>query len=213
MAYLEYTEPNVCIDENLTTDDAGLLRFQPWSIPRPVVDVKVLANDGDGKVYPTEALPGKMLINQQVGWRNDTPIEQGILVRVTRGSKHWITSQPNAIQFRDRWSNAVDATPEPPVTSDIYDSIAGTAVDVGTNSVAEPNPGVQHVWVDAFATDRWEGPILPGERFNLWYRMYLWTPPPWSDNANKNNPQHFAWGNWARIELWAYPTQGTLVSG
>ena len=30
MPILEYTEPNVCIGENLTTDDTGQLRLQPW---------------------------------------------------------------------------------------------------------------------------------------------------------------------------------------
>lgn len=211
---LDFTEPNVCIGENLTTDDAGLLRMQPWAVPRPVVDVKAVSSDGDGTVLPATVLPGRLLINQKVSWKNDTPIEQGVLISVTRASREWIVSNPNAIQYRDRWSYAVDAEPAVPVTSGIFNSQCGSSIDLGTNSVAEPQPGKQWMWAPANCADEWVPyPIAPGETLNVWYRCYLWTPPPWSDNANKNAPEHVARAKWARIELWAFPQQGTVVTG
>lgn len=217
MAYdpLDFTEPNVCVDENLTTDDAGLLRIQPWSVPRLVADVRAMSG-GDGKLAPEQALPGKLLINQKVGWRNTSPLESMVLIRVVRASKHWLVSNPNAIQFRDRWTYVIDAddlTPTTPVTTGIYNSQVGSAIDVGTNSVAEPNPGRQWVWSDANCSDEWVGPVAPGEKLNVWYRCYVWTPQPFSDNANKNSPQHEAYAGWARIMLTAFPTQGSLVTG
>ena len=217
MAYdpLDFTEPNVCIDENLTTDDAGLLRLESWSVPRLVADVRAMSG-GDGTLAPEQALPGKLLIDQQVGWRNTTPLEAMVLIRVVRASKRWLVSNPNAIQFRDRWTYIMDTddlTPTMPVTTGIYNSQVGSAMDVGTNSVAEPNPGQQWVWSDANCADEWVGPVQPGEKLNVWYRCYVWTPPPFSDNANKNSPKHEAYAGWARIMLTAFPTQGSVVTG
>lgn len=217
MAYdpLDFTEPNVCVDENLTTDDSGLLVIQPFAVPRLVADVKALSG-GDGTLFPEESLPGKLLIDQKVGWRNDTPMEHMLQIRVVRGPTSWITSNPNAIQFRDRWTyvwDQGDPTPTEPVTTGIFSSKTGSAIDVGTNSVAEPNPGKHWVWADVSCQDEWVGPILPGDRFNLWYRAYVWTPPPYSDNANKNSPQHEAYARWTRIMLTAFPSQGSVVTG
>ncbi|AAN01878.1 hypothetical protein SEA_WEST99_36 [Mycobacterium phage West99] len=214
MAVMDFTEPNVCIAENLTTDDGGLLRMQPWAVPRVVRDVKALANDGNGKVYPTEKLPGKLLINQRLDWRNDTPLEQAVLIRVTRAAREWVTSNPNAIQFRDRWSFALNHQPSVPVTSGYFNSQLGSAIDLGTNSVAEPEPGVQWNWVPVSTSEEWVPYLVPpGSTFYFWYRCYLWTPPPWSDNANKNSPKHTAFAKWTRCQLWAFPQQGNLVAG
>ncbi|CPV56914.1 DUF7172 family protein [Mycobacteroides abscessus] len=213
MPITEYTEPNVCIGENLTTDAAGQLRLQPWALVRPIVDIRALSG-GDGSIIaPLIALPGKLLIDQKASWRNDSPLPQMVLIRVTRGPRSWLTSNPNAIQFRDRWTTAIDADAAMPVTTGIYNSQCGSAWDLGTNSVAEPNPGRQWRWADANSMDEWVGPIDPGATLNLWYRCYVWTPPPWSNNANKNQPQHEARANWTRIEMRAFPQQGNVVTG
>lgn len=217
MAYdpLDFVEPRVCLDENLTTDGVGLPALEAWSVPRLVADV-LSVSGGDGKLFPEQALPGKLLINQRVGWRNETPLESMVLIRVTRGSKSWVVSNPNAIQFRDRWTYVIDPddlTPSVPVTTGIYNSQVGSAIDVGTNSVAEPNPGVQWVWTDVNCADEWVGPVAPGDKLNVWYRCYVWTPPPFSDNANKNSPTHTASAGWTRIQLIAFPSQGTVVTG
>lgn len=217
MAYspLDYTEPNVCVDENLTTDASGLLRIQPYAVPRRVVFAKGTSG-ADGTLFPEIALPGKMLIEIRTRWMNDTPMPQQMMIRVVRSSKKWITSNPNAIQFRDRWTWTIDRdnlTPNIPVTTGVYNSQCGSAADMGTNTVAEPLPGRHWMWTDAVTSDEWVGETQPGEWLNVWYRQYVWTPPPWSDNANKNNPLHEAYAYWAAIELWAYPTRSNLVNG
>jgi hypothetical protein len=215
MGVMDFTEPNVCIDENLTTDAAGLLLLQPWAVPRLVADVRAISG-GDGTLFPEQALPGKLLIDQKVGWRNETPLEAMVQIRIVRAAKSWIVSNPNAIQFRDRWTYTIGKnglTPTIPVTTGIYNSQVGSAIDCGTNSVAEPNPGRQWVWASANCADEWVGPIQPGEKINLWYRCYVWTPPPWSDNANKNSPLHEAHARWTRIMLTAFPQQGNLIKG
>lgn len=214
MPITEYTEPNVCIGENLTTDDAGQLRLQPWAVPRLVADVRAMAADGDRKVYPQITLPGKLLIDQKLYWRNDSPLPQTMLIRVTRGPRYWLTSNPNAIQFRDRWTYARDAEPSVPLTTSIFNGQTASAIDTGTNSVAEPNPGQQWMWTDVNSIDEWVPyEIEPNQQFAMWYRGYVWTPPPWSDNANKNSPKHEAAANWTRLSLMTFPQQGTVVTG
>ena len=211
---LDYTEPNVCVDENLVTDSAGMLVMQPWAVPRLVADVRAVSG-ADGKMFPEQALPGRLLIEQKLSWVNDAPLDAMLLVRVTRAYKAWVVSNPNAIQFRDRWTTTIDPenlTPSVPVTTGIYNSQVGSAIDTGTNSVAEPNPGRQWCWSESNCTDEWVGPVKPGYWFNLWYRCYVWTPPPFSDNANKNSPEHSVKANWTRIQLIAFPERGGLLT-
>jgi len=211
---VDWTEPNVCVSENLTLSPAAELRIHPKSVPRWVVDVKAISADGDSKVYPTETLPGKLLIDQKVAWVNDGPTDADLLIRVTRGPKSWLTSNPNAIEFRDRWTYAVGRTPSVPITTGPSNGKTGGAIDNGTNTVAEPNPGRWWMWRDTHSSDEWiSEPLAPGDQFQLWYQCYLWTPPKWSDNANKNNPQHAALAVFSRIQIRAHPQQGQLVQG
>lgn len=215
MAVQDWTEPNVCIAQDLTTDDSGLLRMQKYAIPEVVRDVKAKSG-ADGTLFPEVSLPGKLLIEQKLKWRNEYPLPQMIQIRVVRSTKFWITSNPNAIQFRDRWTwtyDPKDVEPEEPITTGIYNSQCGLAGDLGTNTVAEPNPGKFWCWADGNMADEWIGPINPGDYVNLWYRQYVWTPPPFSDNGNKNAPTHEAWAYWARLQLWRFPMQPDLVTG
>ena len=202
----------VCLSENLTTNPAGDLQLQPWASVRLVVDT-IASSAGDGSISALTALPGKLLIDKRINWTNDAPIPQGIMIRLTRGPKQWLTSNPNAIQFRDRYTHAVNKTPDAPLTTSLYNSQAGSALDVGTDSVAQPNAGQQWMWTDATTTDEFLAPLNPGDTLNTWYRMYVWTPPPFSNNANLNNPHHAVVANWARLQLFAYPLQGTVVTG
>ena len=206
------TSPNICVDENLIVGDDGQLRLAPWSVPRLVADT-IFKSSGDGKLDAVTALPGKLLIEGRLNWTNDCPLDQMVVIRVTRAAKKWITSNPNAIQFRDRWSWAIDGPAAEPTTAGIYNAQVGSAADIGTNSVAEPNPGVLWNWWGAGSVDEWVGPVTPGALLDLWYRCYVWTPPPFSDNANKNQPRHEAYAQWTRVQLIAFPQQGNLVAG
>jgi hypothetical protein len=210
---VDWIEPRTCIDENLTVDDNGQLCFRPWAVPRPVRDVRVQAPSSTTAKFPQITMPGFLLVNQQIGWVNDSPLECEMLLSVFRSWKEWETSNPNVLQFRDRWTWAIDRTPEEPVTTGIFNSQTGGGIDLGTNTVAEPMPGRQWVWMNANMSDEIVGPVPPGSKINMWYRMYVWSPPPWSDNANKNNPKHTAKANFVRLMMTALPQQGTLVTG
>ena len=201
---LDWVHTNVCISPALTTDAQKRLVMQPYAVPRLVADV-VAKSGGDGRVYPLISLPGKLMIDQHAGWFNDSPLEHMVRILVTRGSRAWITSNPNAIQMRDRWTVAVDDEPPMPVSLDNINSQVGSAIDLGTNTVSEPNPGRHWMWQDTGSEEEWIGPLLPGESVNVWYQAYLWTPPPWADNANKSAPQHEINAAWTRLQLMAFP--------
>lgn len=202
----------VCVSENLVIGEDGKLRMAPWSVPRNVVD-EIALSGADGKLLQTISLPGKLLIDKKVQWLNDTPVEHMVRVLPTRRFKHWVTSNPNAIQFRDRWTSAIDLPAALPVVSGIHNGRSGSAADIGTNSVAEPQPGVFWHWWGTNTSEEWLGPVKPGQTLYVHYRAYVWTPPPWSDNANKNSPRHHAEAGWTRLQLQAFPEQGPLVGG
>jgi hypothetical protein len=140
-------------------------------------------------------------------------------VLITRRWKRWVVSNPNAVQFRDRWATAITpkdtatVLPEEPSTAGILNGQTGAAGDIGTNTVAEPTPGKFWHWWGTNSTEEWIGPLGPGETLRVWYRAYVWTPPPFSDNANKNAPAHEAEAGYARVQLQAFPEQGKAVRG
>lgn len=211
MPILEYTEPNVCIGEGLTTDEAGQLRVQPYTVPRPVSDGRALAS-GDGALGQVINLPGLLRLNYAASWRNDTPVPQGIKIMVVRASRSIVTSNPNAVQFRDRWTWAVDRPPSRPVVTTQHNGRVGAGLDLQTNTVGEPLPGVLWTWEDTNCVEEWlPRELQPGQQVNVWYQAYVWTPPPWSNNANKNSPRHEARANWVRVILWAYTVPGEGV--
>lgn len=214
------TSPTVCVSENLAITADGRLRLAPWSVPQLVLDVVAHSSADTTKLTAHETLPGVLLIDKLVQWKNSAPIPRQVRVEVTRRWRRWVTSNPNAVQFRDRWSSAITPAgqaapiiPEEPITSGILNGQVGTAGDIGTNSVAEPNPGKFWQWWGTGSSEEWLGPVEPGETLRVWYRQYVWTPPPFSDNANKNSPGHEAEAGWARLSLWAFPDQGRLVVG
>lgn len=205
--------------ENLVVGADGKLRLAPWSRPRNVADVIASSSADTTKLLKTDTLPGLLMIDRQVKWTNDSPVTHRVRVEITRRWRRYVTSNPNAVQFRDRWSSAITPkgtapnAPAEPVTSGILNGQVGGAGDIGSNSVAEPLPGKYHFWWGTTTSEEWLGPLEPGDTLRLWYRQYVWTPPPWSDNANKNAPSHEAESGWARIQLMAFPQQGKLVSG
>ena len=206
--------PKVCVAEHLTVDDNGQLSLAPWSVPRNVLDEIATSRGDTTKLLATESLDrAVLLVNWKGSWLNDSPVDHMVRVQVTRRFKRWVTSNPNAVQFRDRWSSAIDAEAEPPVVSGIFNSQCGSAGDVGTNTVAEPQPGKYHHWWGTNTSDEWLGPIEPGQRLYVAYRAYVWTPPPFSNNANKNAPDHEEEVGYARIALHAMPEPSKQVIG
>lgn len=210
----DWTEPNVCIDENMTVTESGLLRMARWSVPRQVADVMVKSSADGPFNTPQPAPPGVLMMDQKLSVKNESPLPASLRITVTRASRSWIVSNPNAVQIKDRWTRAVNRQPDMPVVSSISNGQTGSSIDLGTNSVAEPVKGRQWLSMGAGDSDEWFPQLLePNDVFNLWYQCYYYTPPPWSDNANQNAPQHEVRARWTRIQMWMFPQQGSLVKG
>ena len=107
---------NVCVGENLVVGDDGKLRLAPWSVPRLAVDELAPSGADTTKLLETSTLPGRLLIDKPgIQWSNLTPVDHMVRIMVTRRWKRWITSNPNAVQFRDRWSTAITPKDTAPV--------------------------------------------------------------------------------------------------
>lgn len=204
----------VCTDLNLkiTPGSPAVLGIEPWSAPRMVAD-QTFTSTGDGTIAATTTLPGKLMIDSGVmSWTNDSPLPCNILIRVGRGYRTLQTSNPNAIQVRDRWTVATGTkTPPVPDVSSSFQSQWGAGYDYGTYVNATPQPGVLWLAQDAHITEDWYPRLPAGKSFKIRYQAYAWTPPPFSNNGNSNNNLMSVEVRSTRIQLWAYPTQDTTV--
>lgn len=201
---------NVCTDRNMKIT-AGVLGVEKWSVPRFVVDTTVNST-GDGSLTQQTTLPGKLMIDASASWVSDSPLDTMMLIRITRGARWCLTSNPNYVQFRDRWTFALDDTPRVPDVSNTFQAAFGGSCDRGTggDSIGTPWAGKHWYYSDPTMTEDFQ--LVPsGSTFNMAYRCYVWTPPPWSNNANANTPVHSATANNVRIQLIAFPTQDTAA--
>ncbi|QFP94651.1 hypothetical protein I5G59_gp31 [Mycobacterium phage LilMcDreamy] len=202
----------VCLGEHLSVGTDGKLNMAAWAVPRNVLDEIAPSRADTTKLLATEQLEtARLLVDWKGSWLNDTPVPHMVRVQITRRYKRWVTSNPNAVEFRDRWATAIDADAAVPEVTDIHNGRCGSASDVGTNTVAEPNPGKFWHWWGTNTVDEWVGPLEPGQRLNLAYRAYVWTPPPFSNNANKNAPGHEAELGYARIAAHVFPGPSATV--
>lgn len=200
----------VCVSRNLSIT-GGELGIEKWSIVRHVAD-QTFPSVGDGAFSALTTLPGKLMVDATVAWTSDSPLDTMILLRVQRDRRDWIISNPNAVQIRDRWTFTLDGTtPAVPLTSTLLQSQVGGAMDYSTNTTGTPMQGRYWQYLDPQLTEDWIGPVEPGGTIRLRYRAYLWTPPPFSNNANNNTPVHEAYIRNTRIQLLAFPTQDTAV--
>jgi hypothetical protein len=212
----------VCIGQNLTVNAQGQLQMAPWSVPQLLYDV-IVPSIGDGTIGELTAAPGQLMMSQQLQWINSTPVDYTILIRVIRRWKQWVTSNPNAVEMNDRWAWQINGPVSPPTTVGLYNGLCGSAEDLGTNDVAMPNPGVFYHWWGTTTADEWVWENVQGtqdsvnapagDTFNFWYQAYVWTPPPWSDNANLNSPEFAVSMGFSRVQLLGFPQQGSLVTG
>lgn len=201
---------DVCVSRNLSIV-SGRLGIEPWSVFRLVADVTA-ASTGDGALTAHTRLPGKLLIDRQLSWTSDSPLPSLMLLRITRAYRSIITSNPNAIQFRDSWETAIDAPPRTPDPSRLVNSQLAAAIDTGTNNVSQPNFARLHLDHDMTSSDNWLADPLPAAAtLNVHYRCYVWTPPPWSTNASANQPLHEAHARGVRLQLFAAPTQDEAI--
>lgn len=197
----------VCVSQNMGIG-SNQLSVNPWSTVRHVYDT-THNSIGDGSFGQQTTLPGKLMIDSGIiTWTNPSPLDAMVLLRLQRAYRNWEISNPNAVQIRDRYTYAIGgADPRLPETSSVYLGQSGGAMDAGAQFNGTPYIGVYWEWEDPTLSEDWLGPVPPGEDLKVWYRCYLWTPPPWSNNANNNSPLYDANVRSTRIQLISYPTQ------
>lgn len=201
----------VCVSRNLSIT-AGALGIEPFSVPVVALDA-TYNSTGDGTyTLPQTVLPGRLMIDSGIqSWTNSTPLDAQMLVRIQRARRDWWTSNPNAVQVRDRYTYTVNGdSPRTPDTSSTYHGQSGSAGDVGTDSAAQPYQAIFYEYEDGTMLEDWIT-VPAGAVFKIWYRAYMWTPPPWSNNANAGAPTQSINIYNTRIVLMAFPTQDKAV--
>lgn len=201
----------VCVSRNLSIT-SGVLGIEAFSVPVVALDA-TYNSTGDGTyTTPQTVLPGRLMIDSGVqSWANSTALDAQMLVRIQRARRDWWTSNPNAVQVRDRYTYTINGdTPRTPDTSSTYHGQSGSAGDVGTDSAALPYQALFYEYEDGTMLEDWVT-VPAGATFKIWYRAYMWTPPPFSNNANGGSPSQSINIYNTRIVLMAFPTQDTAV--
>ena len=208
--------PQVCVDRNLKTSGGdATLGLQRWSAPRPVAEMSATST-GDGAISSSglTSQPGRLMVDATVSWTSDSPLSSRVRLQVIRPYRTLISSNPNALQIWEAWNSRIGSTlPVVPTVPNSYaavNSLCTLAFDAGTNSSALPYRGYCYQdYPHSMVEDWYEVPA--GDTLAIHYRAYVWTPPPWSNNASANAPIHEAYARGVKLRLWAFPTQDEAV--
>lgn len=201
----------VCVSSNMSIT-AGVLGIEPFSVPIVALDATYTSTGDGAYTTPYTTLPGKLMIDSGIqSWVNTSPLDANMLLRIQRARRDWWTSNPNAVQIRDRITTTVNGTaPLIPDTSSTYTGQSGSAGDVGASATATPYAAVFYEYEDGTMMEDWI-PVPAGATLKFWYQCYMWTPPPWSNNANNGSPTQSTNIYGTRIVMMAFPTQDTAV--
>lgn len=186
--------------------------MEAWAAPRVVHDATYNSTGDGAYTTPYTVPPGKLMIDSGIqSWVNSTSLTANVLLRFQRARREWWTSNPNAVQVRDRYTYTLNGDdPRTPDTSSTYHGQSGSAGDVGASSTAVPHPAVFYEYEDGTMLEDWIA-VPAGQTLKFWYRAYMWTPPPWSNNANNGSPTQSTSIHNTRIIAMAFPTQDTAV--
>lgn len=144
-------------------------------------------------------LPGMRISSAYVQVWNSYGVPLRMMVRAQRPTIALNVSNPNAAQVRSKWAykvtdeaimdpNHVNWLPDP---SQDFDLQVGVSMDAGASNGGVPTRGViMRAYPPASLEEPVPAVVQPGQHITVWFASYLWTPPPWSDNANNNNPKH-----------------------
>ncbi|WP_458793913.1 DUF7172 family protein [Nocardia nova] len=202
--------PQVCTSRNLSIS-AGVLGIEKWSVPRMVGQVTATST-GDGPITGNglTSQPGQLMIDTSISWVSDSPLPSMVKLEIIRQYRTIICSNPNVIQIWDSWTTAIDATARTPDNYSAANGLSTFGFDAGTDNASQPVKGLISQDYPVTATEDWIE-VPASSTLNVKYRCYVWTPPPWSNNANANSPTHEADSRGVKLRLWAYPMADQAV--
>lgn len=202
--------PKVCVDQNLSIT-GGQLGIEPWASPR-VVAQTTQTSTGDGAITGSglTTQPGRLMVDAQVSWTSDSPLPAQMRLQVIRPYRTLIISNPNIVEIWDSWNLAIDKAAVVPTTYSLINSFCRSGMDHSVNTSGTPRYARIHQDYPTTATEHWEE-LPAGSTLNVHYRAYVWTPPPWSNNASAGSPLHEAYARGVTLRLWAFPTIDEVI--
>ena len=163
--------------------------------------------DDDWSSDPLTVLPGMELWDDAFELTNTADHDRYVMLRIQR--PYYIAMrvpQPNALQVRDGWECRVGEDPPEP-TVDVtrhYRGIWTASLDLGTTSASggTPHAGKIEQYSPSFRVDEIVH-VPAGETIIFRWAAWVWTPPPWSDNANDGHPLwDIEWGDRMVTAMW-----------
>lgn len=182
----------ICIGPNLGTDSDGALMLSDTAYVTPVWNY---VSTGPGRMTDFgTTLPGQEMESGSHEVTNDADVARPLMVVWSRPPVYLRVAQPNAVQVRMKATVESgsrlppESTPNPSAS---YDAAFTAGTDVDTDDEGTP--------VFGHYTRAWPGGcyrtveiIDPGDKARFSWSTYVWSPPPWSNNASDNNPLQVA---------------------
>lgn len=159
------------------------------------------------------SLPGEPLWDHEIVAVNDAPSARLAVFRLQRPySTMFEVPQPNAMQMRDGWAYRVGpGVTAPPVSVvEDYNGAWTASADSGTFSDGTTRKGRLIRYFPGSMVDV-QVHVPAGETVALRWAGWVWTPPPWSNNADDGNGRgKYVIGYTLRTLMWLPVDEGTL---
>lgn len=177
---------DVCVSEDFTVDGAGQLSIAAHTRMSHVSTLSA-APVSRRKTWSEIALPGDRMWFLQSQVVNTSPVDRPVMFRLNRPYVFLSPAQPNAIQLRDKWETEVGASPIAPAVdvTESYNGVWTASVDSGPPGGSPQRGRTFPYWPGVMVAETVMVPA--GESAVLSWAGYVWTPPPWSNNANEGN--------------------------
>lgn len=202
----------VCVSDAFTVTD-GALGLAAWT--GAVIEsreIEEISYEWPGMTGIT-SLPGEALWDHTVIGTNTAGVARLAVFRLQRPYSTMLeVPQPNAMQMRDAWAYRVGPNVTAPNVSVVedYNGAWTASADSGTFSDGTTRKGRLYLYFPGSMVDV-QVRVPAGEQVALRWRGYIWTPPPWSNNADNGNGQgKYIVGYTLRTLMWLPVDEGAL---
>lgn len=187
----------ICTAEFMVSSASGTGFSTSW-FPRLVAE-RMATSSRDGT---TDRAPdGVAFIDTDILWTNTTGDSQHLHASMHRGSRSFVTSNPNHAMLDDAYTFDIGRSPSAPIPSLTDNGFGGglTVIQVSKPSTT----AFARLFRDAtdWVSNVELGIVEPDETVHLRYRALFTTPGAWGPESSRSE----MYARWCRLRLWAAP--------